>query len=153
MSEGKLNDVAYSSIVTRQGFYQKVSNEIRKELHKWIFQHPHVICCPDKRDTLLIIDPDNVDGEKIRVAKWLLQIPLTELHQDLLSTGDQGFKLCRNEYGDVIIPDTALRELMPKQIKPMSDRYKKMCCCTICITMKNHQSNLNKFRKTLVSYL
>ena len=94
MSEGKLNDVAYSSIVTRHGFYQKVSNEIRKELHKWIFQYPHVICCPDKLDTLLIPDPDDISGDKIRVAKWLLQIPITELNQDLLSMGNQGFQQC-----------------------------------------------------------
>ena len=152
VSEGKMGDVFFSSIVSRNGFYKKVSKEIIKKLHDWIFKHPHVIVCPDKRDTLLIPDPDNI-GETKRVAKWLLQIPVTELHQDLLSKGKLGFKQCRKENGDVIIPDTALRELMPKQIRPMTDRYKEMCCCTICITMQNHQSNLNNWRKMYVAFL
>ena len=117
------------------------------------FKHPHVICCPDKQDTVLVSNPNNLSGDKIRVAKWLIQIPITELHQDLLSTGDQGFKLCRNEHNDVIISDTALRALMPKRIRPMSDRYKEMCCCTICITMQLHQNNLNRFRITFLAYL
>ena len=92
--EGKLDEVNYSSIISRDGKYQKVSIYIRKELHKWIFKHPHVICCPDKQDTLLVPNPIDLSGELIRVAKWLLQIiPITELYQDLLSTGDQGFKL------------------------------------------------------------
>ena len=98
-----------------------------------------MICCPDKRDTLLIPDPDNISGEKKRMVKWLLQIPITELHQDFLSMGDLAFKECQNENDEVIIPDTALRELMPKQIRSITDRYKEMCCCTICITMKNYQ--------------
>ena len=34
--EGKLDQVVYSSIITRDGKYQKVSDYIRKELHKWI---------------------------------------------------------------------------------------------------------------------
>ena len=153
VSEGKLDLVNYSSIITRVGKYQKVSDYIRKELHKLIFKHPHVICCPDKRDTLLVPNPKDLSGKPIRVAKWLLQIPITELHQDLLSTGDQGFKLCRNEEGDVIIPDTALRALMPKRIRPMSDRYKEMCCCTICITMQMHQNNLNRFQNTFLVFL
>ena len=153
MSEGKLDQVVYSSIVTWYGFYQKVSNDIRKELHKWIFNHPHVISGPDKRDTLLVPNPDNIPGPKIRMGKWLIQIPITELHQDLLSTGDLGFKDCRNANGDVIIPDTALRELMLKIIRPMSDRYKEMCCCTICMTMQMHQNNLNRFRNTFLTFL
>ena len=47
----KLDQVLFSSIVTRHGFYQKVRNNIRKQLHKRIFKHPHFICYPDKRDT------------------------------------------------------------------------------------------------------
>ena len=68
-------------IVSRDGFWQKVSNELRLEIDKWIRQHPHVIHSPIARGTILVRDVSN--GEKVRKTKLILQCAIRELHCDL----------------------------------------------------------------------
>jgi hypothetical protein len=78
--------------------------------------------------------------------KILLQIPVRELHNDLLSTdpliGLPGICDCR---GNVLISDTKLRSMLPKHLRMMSDWYKIMCGCENCIQMYNLQSSYNRF--------
>jgi len=50
---------------------KKVSPSVRKKLHEWIANHPHMIQSPVAKDTLLIRDP-NDSKKKIRVAKLLI---------------------------------------------------------------------------------
>ena len=122
MSKGKLDQIVYSNIVTWYGFYQKVSDEIREAVHAWIFNHPHIICYSDKQDTLLVPNPDDISGEKMRVGKWLIQIPITKLHQDLLSTGDLGFKFCLNDtvlVRNVVLSNVVVSIISPENMPPV----------------------------------
>lgn len=49
-----------------------------------------------------------------------------------------------------IISDTALRVLLPPQLKVMTIQYKQMCGCKIFIVMKNLQASLNQYRQCLL---
>lgn len=65
-----------------------------------------------------------------KVPKLLLQVSIRELHNNLIEQLPEASK-------DVIplISDTKLRQMMPPQVKKMSERYKEMCGCTDCVTI------------------
>ena len=61
-----------------------MTSELIDNLHEWIGNHPQVVNLPIYDDTLLV--PDHKQpGKKIRVSKFLLQISICELHNDLIS--------------------------------------------------------------------
>jgi hypothetical protein len=127
-----------------------VSVELRKKLYDWVLDHPHVVNSPITNDTIIIRDENN---EKTRVGKLLLQISIRELHNDLLSAGPLGLLGSRDASGAVIISDTALRSLLPPQLKKMSTKYKAMCGCELCIIMAQFQASLNAYRLSLLRRL
>jgi hypothetical protein len=89
-----------------------------------------------------------VTGIKERVPKLLLQIPVRELHNDLLKPVEEGGLLeARDENGIALISDTALRSMMPEQLRRATERHKQMCGCEICITVQSLQQTLNAWRK------
>jgi len=83
------------------------------------------------------------------VSKLLLEILVRELHNDLLSK-DMGLEEVRNAEGAVLISDTALRCLLPKQLKKMTQRHKQMCGCETCIVVNSLQTMLNSWRRQKV---
>ena len=62
---------------------------------------------------------------KIRVPKLLREISIRELHNDLLSKTSSGLKEVYDENDKVIISDTALRSLIPPNIKRCQTNTKK----------------------------
>jgi hypothetical protein len=67
-----------------------------------------IIKSPISNDVLLKLNP--VIGIKDRVPKLLLQIPVRELHNDLLKPIEEGGLLeARDENGISLISNTALR--------------------------------------------
>ena len=68
------------------------------------------------------------------------------MHNYLISKTNSGLKEVYENNDKVLISDTALRSLIPPNIKKMSDKYKEMCGCEICIMAKSHQSDLNAYR-------
>ena len=72
------------------------------------------------------------------VPKLLLQVPVRELHNRLVSdTNDVGLKYYRYEYDNIIISDSTLCSLLPPQLIQMSAQYKVMCGCECCITTRS----------------
>ena len=66
-----------------------------------------------------------------------------ELHNSLVSDpNDGGIKDDRDEDGKIIISDSALRSVLPPQLKQMSAQYKIMCGCECCISAKSIHSSL-----------
>jgi hypothetical protein len=143
--------ISWSAVQKRKG-YSKVSLQLRKKLHDWIIEHPHVISSPIADDTLLVPNPEN-PKTKVRVGKLLLQISYCELHNDLLSTGREGLPEAKDNNGKPLISDTALRALLPPQVRTMTERYKQMCGCEICIVVRSMQSSLNIYRLDLLKRL
>jgi hypothetical protein len=138
----KEKGLMWSRVKNRKG-YSKISLSLRKSLLQWILDHPSVVPSPLSKDTLLVSNPDT--GRKERVGKLLLEIPVRELHNDLLDER-RGLKEARNEKGEVLISDTALRYLLPKQIRKMTASHKQMCGCETCITIRSLHQSLNAYR-------
>jgi hypothetical protein len=122
-----------------------ISADVRAKLIRWIVDHPHVIPSPISNDTLLVFNP--VTQTKERVAKLLLEIPVRELHNDLIKTVlDGGLAEAKSENGNVLISDTVLRNSLPPQLRPATERQKIMCGCEVCLSIRSHQSSLNAWR-------
>lgn len=83
----------FSSVVKRlRG--KKVSPELEVEFLNWLPKHNMVIQLLIASGTLIILDPSNSDGDKIRMNKIILQIPVRELYNDNMLSEDPlvGFK-------------------------------------------------------------
>ena len=67
-----------------------------------------------------------------------------ELNNSLVSDPNYGgLKDARDEYDKNIISDSTLRSMFPPpQLKQMSARYKNMCDCECCISVKSIHSSL-----------
>jgi hypothetical protein len=76
--------VSFSRVLKRLG-NKKVSCQLEEAFLKWLDNHSIVIQNPLATDTLLVSDPEN-PGNKKRMNKILLQIPVRELHNDLVNT-------------------------------------------------------------------
>ena len=114
--------------------YRKLNRKKVKELHGWLKDHSNVVTSPNANDTVWVrMD----DGEKVRETKLLLLCSVRELHNDLIESPEEGgFSGARNNSGEVLISDTALRKHMPSNLKNISNRHKQMCGCKICIISK-----------------
>ena len=154
---GKLSEreagICWSLLAKRKG-HRKVTGLVRKALFAWIRDHPRVVPSPITNDTLLVMN--EATGQKERVGKLLLEIPVRELHNDLIELPPPegrggGLPEARDESGKIVISETALRSLVAamKILKPMTQRHKMMCGCEICIVIDQMQRSLNTFRVRL----
>ncbi len=81
------------------------------------------------------------------MGKLLLEIPVRELQNDmLLPVNKGGFAGALDESGAIIISDTTLRKLLPKELRPATETHKQLCGCVFCITAALLQKTLNAFR-------
>jgi hypothetical protein len=144
-------DISWSNVRKRKG-YTKVDANVRKKLSEWILNHHMIVASPNSCDTLLIRDPDN-PRIKTRTSKLYLQISMRELHNDLLSDPPLGLPEARDADGEPVISDTALRALLPPQVRTMTKKHKQMCGCEICIIMRQQQMSLNAYRLALLKRL
>jgi hypothetical protein len=107
---------------------------------------------PIANDALL--HPNPVTGKKERVPKLLLQIPICELHRNLLKLVEEGgLPEARDENGRALISDTALWSMMPEQLPRATERHKQMCGCEVCIMVRSLQLTLNAWQKPHINKL
>jgi hypothetical protein len=57
-----------------------------------------------------------------------------------------GLAEARDKSGNVLISDTALRYLLPPQLKRMSASHKQMCGCEKCLSIRTLHQSLNAWR-------
>jgi hypothetical protein len=115
------NKVSFSRVLKQLG-NKKVSYQLEEVFLKWLDNHNMVIQSPLASDTLLVSDPGN-SGNKKRMNKISLQIPVMEFHSDLVSTDPlMGLPGVRDCSGNILISDTKLRLMLPKHLLMMSDR-------------------------------
>jgi len=106
--------------------WTKVDSDLRDAVHEWIRKHPMVIESPILNDMVRIPDPQD-NTKTIKTSKLLLSISVRELHNDMVKLLD----VAKSPEGDVLISDTKLRQILPKQIGRMSKRHKEMCGCIV----------------------
>ena len=92
-------------------------------------------------DTLIIKYAES--GVKRRVPTLLLECSMPKLHNELISSPDNGGLLGARhaDTNGVIISDTMLCSLAHPQLPPMKNHHKMMCGCSIFNTskyFKNH---------------
>ena len=110
-------------VVSRVGFWCKLSIEQREKIVAWIRSHPHVMFSPIARDTVLVNDTDN-PGSFIRKSKLILQCYIAEIHGDIYSpTTGLGNNVIDKE-GKHLVSDTMFRGLLPPELRVMSNHYK-----------------------------
>ena len=103
----------------------KINEQVKRNVHAWISNHPQVVQSPISNDCLKVMFDDQTEPQL--VPKLLLHVYLRELHKSLVSdTNYGGLKDARDE-GNFIISDSTLRLLLPPQLKQMFARYKVMC--------------------------
>ena len=65
--------------------YSKITPYLKNALKDWIFNHYNVKQSAFARDTMKVLIDDI--NEKVVVPKYFLQIPICELHSDLMQPG------------------------------------------------------------------
>jgi hypothetical protein len=76
-------------------------------------------------------------------GKLLLEIPVGELHNDmLLPINKGGFSGVRDAEGTIIILDNTLRKLLPIELQPATEMHKQLCGCKLCNTVTSLQKTL-----------
>ena len=87
--------------------YSKITPSVISALNDWIFNHDNVTKSSHMKDTMKI----KIDGtnEKTTVPKYYLQIPICELHADMIKSAENGgLQEARDETGEVIISETMM---------------------------------------------
>jgi hypothetical protein len=127
---------------------RKVNPEICKAVCNWIVNHPNVVHSPIASDTILVKTLDN--AEKTRVGKLLLEIPVRELHNEMVAA-DTGLADARDQNtGKVCISNTTLRRIIKQDLphlRRMTLWHKLMCGCETCISIATMQRSLNSWRR------
>ena len=114
--------------------YSKVTPGLIKHPNEWVGNHPQVVNQPIYNDNFFVPDPEG-PGKKIRVSKLILYISIYEIHNYLVSESSiyPFKKIIYKTTGKLLISDTALHALIPKNVRKMIDRYNQMCGCEICV--------------------
>ena len=111
-------NTVFSQVVKSKG-WTKVDLALRNAVHDWIRKHPMVVESPIMNDMVRIPDP-NDETKTIRTSKLLLSISVRELHNDMLEL----LAVAKSPEGDILISDTKLRQILPKQLRRMSAQHK-----------------------------
>ena len=124
-------NAGWVNICQRRYKGQKVSEPTRLAVIDWVVKHENVIDLPISNETLLIKAPGC--NQKTQVGKLLLEIPVRELHNKMVSDViDGGLANARNSNWKVIVSDTTLRRIIKQdipQLRRASSRHKQMCGC------------------------
>ena len=118
-------------------------------VHYYIYRHPYVITSPIKNNLVVQLkDPEN-PSRKIKKAKLVMPTLVRELYNNLI----RGVPQCTTANSRVVLSETKLRQMMPAKIGKMSERYKEMGVCIICLLMKMYQESYNQFESIGAGWL
>jgi hypothetical protein len=124
--------------------YSKVTPEKRAALHKWIRGHHDIVQSPIARDTIQVYNQETKKKEP--VPKLLLMISVWELHNDMAKPVEAGgFEYAYSDNGKLLISDTMLRSLLPKELRCMTERHKQMCGCETCIVGRSQLRSIRAY--------
>jgi hypothetical protein len=90
---------------------------------------------------------NNGEGVKKKERKCFYMFSVRDIHTELVKPVDQGgFAGAYNKEGKLIISDTALCNILPKNVSRMSDSQKQMCGCEMCLNGNSMMLALNSWR-------
>ena len=85
------------------------------------------------------------DGTREKIPKLLIKISIQQVHSDMLESLLNGsLASAKNENGEVLISDTALRDNLPFNLQRIQERHKKVCGCTLCTVMNEYHRLLRR---------
>ena len=116
------------SSIPKNKVHTKINAQVNTSVYNFNLQRTKVLQSPIANDCLKV----SIDGhsEPQLVPKWLLQVSVPELHNNMVSPQEEG-ELKEAIYADnnIIISDSTLQSILPPQLKKMSARYKVICGC------------------------
>ena len=136
----------FSQVVKRKG-WTKVNKDLEEKVYSFIENHPNVVQSPMMNDYVRVKDKSDPSVVH-KLPKLLLQVSIRELHNDLLEQVPEASK-----DGVPLVSDTKLREMMPPQVKKMTERYKEICGCSDCVSIGYLHSDNNIFTSTFITDL
>ena len=126
----------YSQVI-KQKSWTKISEELKENVYNCIRnKHSHVIRSP----LVTVKDPEDIT-KFVKVPNLLLQVSIRELHTDII----ENIEGATDGAGNPVISDTKLREILPSEVKIMTERYKEMCAYQLCILMGYYHSALGRY--------
>jgi hypothetical protein len=116
VSKGLSRNAKWLTILKRQWRgHRKITPAVKDAIVDWVTKHENVVTSPIYNETLLVKRPGS--GEKHRVPKLLLEIPVRELHNLLVAPIDQGgLSQSRDSEGKIVVSDTTLRRIIRKDL-------------------------------------
>ena len=119
----KKGNVKLLSVSKRRKRYPLINDSLKILIHNWIIKHPSVVASPIAKDTILV--RDMITGNKDRrVGKYLIQIYIRELHNDVIKFKNEGGLDEVWNGKKLFVSDTALRYNIPINVKKFTRRYK-----------------------------
>jgi hypothetical protein len=118
---GKEEGALWASVKRCKGF-SKISPEVRDKLLDWIANHKNVIVSPIAKDTLLVLNSET--GEKERVGKPPLEGSFGKLHNLLIEREeDGGLTWARDANGNIVIYDTVASSTTKDDTTPQANGW------------------------------
>ena len=110
--------------------YKTIQHEIREKIVDWILKHPHVKNSPISRDTILVLNPET--NRKGIISKYLIEISIRELHDDLIKPPPTGLPEVYDINKELLlISESTLRSFIPPKMRAMSPAQRQICGCEI----------------------
>jgi hypothetical protein len=136
---------AILSHVVKRGVHSRFTPDLIAEIRAWVIGCNKIIESSNASDSIMVKCP--ITGDKKKERKYFYMFSVQDLHTELVKPVNQGgFAGAYNEKGKLIISDTALRNILPKNVSKMSDSQKQMCGCEVCLNAHSMMLALNSWR-------
>jgi hypothetical protein len=88
-----------------------------------------------------------ITGVKKKERKQYYMFSIREIHNELIKPANEGgFAGAYNDEGKLLISDTTLRSILPKNISRITESQKQMCGCEICLNAYSLMLAFNSWR-------
>jgi hypothetical protein len=97
--------------------YNTIQKQLKSDVQNWVLQHPNVKPSCISNDVLTVVNPTT--NEKEKKHKMLMEVPVRDLHNDLIKPEDEGGLpgIINPNTGKPYISDTMLLSFMPQHVK------------------------------------
>ena len=137
----------------RRSKYGRYTEEFCNKCIFWVMNCSNLVQdSPNAKDQVTV--KDKFTGVKTLEQKKYYYFSIREIHNEMIKPVDQGgMDGALDAEGNVLVSDTALRAMLPKSLRPMTDSQKAMCGCDTCLNARSYITALNSFRRRLRKHL